>query len=77
MLVAAHAELLGASLHAATHHQPIPRLKDVQRAGHSGVGHRADEYRDVLSKTAKEETEEGQEKTGKKQMETGEKDKKK
>lgn len=61
MLIAAHAKLLGASLHAATHHQPIPRLKDVQRAGHSRVGHRANEYRDVLSKTTKEETEEGQE----------------
>ncbi len=65
MLIAAHAKLFGASLHAATHHQPIPRLEDVQRAGHSRVGHGANEYRDVLSKTTKEETEEGQEMTKK------------
>lgn len=49
MLIAAHAKLLGASLHAATHHQPVSRLKDVQGAGHSRVGHRANEYRDVFS----------------------------
>lgn len=47
----------------------------MQRAGHSGVGHRANEYRNVLSKTTNEETEERQEKI--KKMETGEKDKKK
>lgn len=35
----------------------------MQRAGHSRVGHRANEYRDVLSKTTKEETDKGQEKT--------------
>lgn len=75
MLIAAHSKLLCASLHAATHHQPISRLEDVQRAGHSGVGHRANEYRNVLSKTTHKETEERQEKT--KKMETGEKDKKK
>jgi len=57
MLIAAHAELLGAGLHAATHHQPISRLKNVQWAGHSGVGHRADENGDVLSETRREESE--------------------
>lgn len=56
MLIAAHAKLLGASLHTATHHQPISRLEDVQRAGHARVGHRADEYRDVLSKTKEMKT---------------------
>lgn len=57
MLVAAHAKLLGAGLHAAAHHQPVSRLKDVQRAGYSRVGHRANEDRDVLGKTTKEERE--------------------
>lgn len=57
MLIAAHSELLCAGLHTATHHQPIPRLEDVQRAGHSRVGHCANKYRDVLCKTTKEETE--------------------
>lgn len=58
MLIAAHSKLLCASLHAATHHQPISRLKDVQRAGHSRVRHRANKYGNVLSKTTKEETKE-------------------
>lgn len=57
MLIAAHAKFLGASLHAAAHHQPVPRLKNVQGAGDSRVGHRANKYGDVLSKTAKEEIE--------------------
>lgn len=57
MLIAAHAKLLGASFHAAAHHQPISRFKDVQWAGHTRIGHRANKNRDVLSKTTKEETE--------------------
>lgn len=57
VLVAAHAKFLGAGLHAATHHQPISRLKDVQGAGNPGVGHGANKYRDVLGKTAEGETE--------------------
>lgn len=75
MFIAAHSKLLCASLHAAPHHQPISRLEDVQRAGHSGVGHRTNEYRNVLSKTTNKEAEERQEKT--KKMETGENYKKK
>lgn len=58
VLIAAHAKSLSASLHAATHHQPISRLKDMQGAGNSRIGHRANKYRDVLSETAKVETEE-------------------
>ena len=60
MLVAAHAKLLGASLHTATHHQTITRLNNVQGAGDSRVGHRANKYGDVFSKTTKEETDVGQ-----------------
>ncbi len=56
MLIAAHSKFLGASLHTATHHQAISRLKDVQRTGHSRVGNGANEYRDVLCKTAKKGT---------------------
>lgn len=66
MLIAAHAKLLGAGLHAATHHQPISRLEDVQGAGHSGVGHRANKYRDVLSETTTAETEEKKMEEGRK-----------
>lgn len=51
VLIAAHAKLLGAGLHTAAHHQTVPRFKDVQRTGHSRVGHRADENRDVLGET--------------------------
>lgn len=58
MLVAAHSKLLGAGLHAAAHHQPIARLKDVQRAGHPWVRHRADKYGNVLCKAANQKTEE-------------------
>lgn len=58
VLIAAHAELLGAGLHAATHHQPVSRLKDVQWAGNSRVGHGADEYRDVLSETKRKQKKE-------------------
>lgn len=58
VLIAAHAKFLGAGLHAATHHQPVPRFKYVQGTRNSGVGHRAHKYRDVLCKTAKEETDE-------------------
>lgn len=53
MLIAAHAKFFGASLHAAAHHQTISRLKDVQGARDSGVGHRANKYRDVRSQTTK------------------------
>lgn len=51
MLIAAHAKLFGASLHATTHHESVPRLKDVEWAGNSRIGHSANKYRDVLCKT--------------------------
>lgn len=60
VLVAAHAKLLCASLHTATHHQTVSRLKNVQGAGHTRVGHRANKYGDVFSETTKEETDVGQ-----------------
>lgn len=56
VLIAAHSKLLGASLHAAAHHQPITRLKDVQRAGHAGVRHGAHKYGNVLCKTVNQRT---------------------
>jgi len=43
----AHAELARAGVHAASYHEAIARLKDVQRTGHGGVGHGAHEDRDV------------------------------
>lgn len=56
LLIDAHAKLLGASLHAATHHEPISRLEDVKWAWHPGEGHSADKYRDILGKTTRENT---------------------
>lgn len=54
VLITAHAELLGASLHAAAHHQPITRLKDVQWAWHSREGHGTDKYGNILGKAVRE-----------------------
>lgn len=54
VLIDAHSKLPRASLNAAAHHQPIPRFKDVQRARHSRVGHRANKYGNVLSQAKKE-----------------------
>lgn len=42
-LITAHAELLGARLHAAAHHQAVAWLEDVQWARNARVRHRADE----------------------------------
>ena len=55
VVIAAHAKLLGARLHAAAHHQPVARLEDVQRAAHAGVGHRAHEDGDVLGEAGAHE----------------------
>lgn len=49
MLIGAHSKLPCASLNATAHHQPISRFKDVQRARHSRVGHRANKYGNIFS----------------------------
>lgn len=49
VLIDAHSKLPCARLNASAHHQAITRFKDVQRARHSRVGHRANKYGNILS----------------------------
>lgn len=44
----AHSELFGACLHASPNHQSITRLKDVQWARDSGIGHCANKHGNIL-----------------------------
>lgn len=44
----AHPKLFGASLHAPPDHQPIARLKDVQRTWDCRISHCAHKYGNIL-----------------------------
>lgn len=53
-----HPELLGSSLYTSTDHEPVSGLKYMERARHSGIGHSANKYWDILGQAEEEGEEE-------------------
>ena len=52
----AHPELLGSSLDTPSDHEPVSGLEHMEWARHSGVGHSANEYWDILGQAEGEDS---------------------